>query len=136
MSKHKPSRKRILRAIVSTVCLTYFAVATAGGGGGASLDNKEGLERAADNFLAAFALLSITKDLKLTPVNGIETHFRFIMKATHIEYDYDSSIWDFYISNPHLSDLPKSKEISTEEYRKFRNNYVLQKNLRYAQEEK
>ena len=119
------------KCIIALLTLLFFtSLATAGGGGATpSLDTKEGLERAADNFLISFALLSKNEDVKLTPINEVEGSKGFAFKATLIEYEFNRSLWEFYISNPAFNDIPRSKDISQEEYRKFRNDYTLQRDL-------
>ena len=116
--------------ITFMLLLCFTSLATAGGGGTPQLDTPEGLERAADNFLAAFALLTVSDDIKLTPINGVEGNRGFSLKVDLIEYEFDRSLWELYITDPQYSELTRSKDISSEEYRKFRNNYTLQRDLR------
>lgn len=137
MIKFIPLKKPFSLLIIGILGLAYCTATIAGGGGGASLDNKEGLERAADNFLIAFVLLSKTKDINLAPINGVEGNLEFQWKTRVLEYKYGSSLWHINIlSTGYFIDIRRSQEISSEEYQNFRNDYILQKNLQREREEK
>ncbi len=136
MNIFKFHRNNIVSVIFTVIFITYCSALSAGGGGSPSLDTKEGLERAADNFLSTFAMLSIAKDTELTISNGIESSYSVTLAINLIEHNYsDDSLWHFFISNPNISPIPRSKDISSKEYRDFRNEYIQRKNTEYLKKQ-
>ncbi len=125
-------KNSITSITILVACIIYSATSFAGGGGGGGgLDTQKGLERAADNFLIAFALLTKTEDVKLAPINGVEGNLEFQWKTRILDYKYGSSLWHINIlSTNYFIDMPRSQDISSEEYQNFRNDYILQRTLK------
>ncbi|MFK7794904.1 MAG: hypothetical protein AB8B89_06110 [Gammaproteobacteria bacterium] len=134
---HEPTnyRIKICAPLIGAVFLAFCTAAMAGGGG-ASLDSKEGLERAADNFLVAFALLAKTKDVKLTPINGVEHNTELSGAVDFVEYQTYDSLWNYIIMiDWNFTNLPSSTSHSSTEKAKFRNDYIANKKQEYIKQQ-
>lgn len=128
MNKFLPPKKAFSLFIIGMISLACCAT-TIAGGGGASLDKKEGLERAADNFLTAFVSLSISKNITLTPIGKEKTvlgNTSTIADFKTINEQYGSP-WFFIIVRDDAVILPKSKDVSKEEYTKFKEDFYEQR---------
>jgi len=128
MGKLTLHRKHITPTAIAIICVIYCTSAVAGGGGGAGLDNKEGLETAAEDFLFAFVSLANPRTAReYTYINDPKDN----EKAKSLSYlwtDLDSR-WDYIIVKHHPSAIIANPDISREEYEAFREEYLLQKRM-------
>ena len=110
--------------IIALIFLISTPTIFAGGGGGAtpSLNTKEGLERAADNFLASFALITIDKKIKLTPQTpkGDLAVSNYVLSLNELAYyNFGGSLWEFLLANAYMIPLTSTKEVTHAEYEAF-----------------
>ena len=135
MNKLTSYKHNIFTAFIGVTCLAFCTLAVAGGGGGGGdLDSKVGLERAADNFLLAFILLSKNNDTKLSSINGVEYNPELSGAVDSVEYQTNDSLWNYIIMiDWNFTDLPQSTDRSSAEKAKFRNDYIAKKQQAYNQ---
>lgn len=127
MNKIRHYRSITLAAFISFAFIAYCSL-TIAGGGGASLDSNEGLDRAADNFLVSFVLLAKTKDINLTPINEVEHNLNLSGAVDFVEYQSNDSLWNYIIMfDWNFTSLPQSTDRSHAEKTKFRNDYIARK---------
>ena len=112
---------------------TSFVIAGGGGGTTPDLGTKQGLKRAADDFLTAFVYLSKVKDTHLTPLNhGVEGFKNFGVLIDVVRYEYGTSLFEVAIHSPWLTNLPRPKNISREERQTFLNDYLKQQEEKFS----